>query len=95
MISFTRPGQYVFVTQYYRPSQRSESLQIYLRSTKGHTRGTFYLNDCKYRFGCRQVAVDSSGKVKVFNVDEPPSRMAVTLLSKADSPVAIVSSVEF
>ena len=56
--------------------------------------GEFHLQSCNYRFGCRQVAVDSSRAVKVFSVEEL-QRTVVTLLARSPSPIAVVSFISF
>lgn len=64
-------------------------MTVYLRYPRGTQRGDFNLQSCNYRFGCRQVAVDPSGAVKVFDVKQL-QRMVVTLLSRSSAPVAVV-----
>ena len=87
--SIPKRGKYVLVVQYFRPSDDKGRMSVYLRYPRGTQRGEFDLQSCNYRFGCRQVAVEPSGAVKVFDVAEI-QRMVVTLLSRSDSPVAVV-----
>ena len=80
----------MFVLQYYHPSDSKAKLNVYLRYPQGTQRGEFNLQRCNYRFGCRQVAVDSNGAVKVFDVSQI-QRMVVTLLARdSSSPIAVV-----
>lgn len=88
-----KSGKYVFVLQYYHPSDDKAKLNVYLRYPQGMQRGEFNLKSCNYRFGCRQVAVDSNGAVKVFDVSQI-QRMVVTLLTRdSSSPIALVCKV--
>lgn len=87
--SIPKRGKYVLVIQYYHPSDDKAPVTVYLRYPRGVQKGYFNLQKCNYRFGCRQVAVDTSGVVKVFNVTQL-QRMVVTLLSRSSSPVAVV-----
>lgn len=64
-------------------------MSVYLRYARGTQRGEFNLQSCNYRFGCRQVAVDSDDAVKVFDVKQI-QRMVVTLLSRSSSAIALV-----
>lgn len=64
-------------------------MSVYLRYPRGTQRGEFNLQSCNYRFGCRQVAVDSNDAVKVFDVKKV-QRMVVTLLSGSSSALALV-----
>lgn len=83
-------GKYVLVIQYYHPSDNKVKMNVYLRYPQGTQRGEFNLQSCNYRFGCRQVAVDNTGAVKVFDVSEL-QRMVVTLLARdSSSPIAVV-----
>ena len=83
-------GKYVLVLQYYYPSDRKTKLNVYLRYPKGSQRGEVNLQSCSYRFGCRQVTVDRTGAVKVFDVAEL-QRTVVTLLARdTSSPIALV-----
>ena len=83
-------GKYVLVIQYYHPSDNKVKMNVYLRYPQGTQRGEFNLQSCNYRFGCRQVAVDNTGAVKVFDVSVL-QRMVVTLLARdSSSPIAVV-----
>ena len=83
-------GKYVLVLQYYYPNDKKIKLNVYLRYQTGSQRGEFNLQKCNYRFGCRQVAVDNTGAVKVFDVAEL-QRTVVTLLARdTSSPIAVV-----
>lgn len=85
-----KSGKYVLVIQYYHPSDNKAKVTVYLRYPQGTQRGEFNLQSCNYRFGCRQVAVDNTGAVKVFDVSEL-QRMLVTLLARdSSSPIAVV-----
>ena len=65
-------------------------MNVYLRYPQGSQRGEFNLQSCNYRFGCRQVAVDNTNAVKVFDVSEL-QRMVVTLQARdSSSPIAVV-----
>lgn len=86
-----KSGKYVLVIQYYHPSDNKAKMNVYLRYSQGTQRGEFNLQSCNYRFGCRQVAVDNTGAVKVFDVSEL-KRMVVTLLARdSSSPIAVVN----
>jgi len=85
-----KSGKYVIVIQYYHPSDNTAKMNVYLRYPQGTQIGEFNLQSCNYRFGCRQVAVDNTGVVKVFDVSEL-RRMVVTLLARdSSSPIAVV-----
>ena len=85
-----KSGKYVLVIQYYHPSDNKAKMNVYLRYPQGTQRGEFNLQSCNYRFGCRQVAVDNTGAVQVFDVSEL-QRMVVTLLARdLSSPIAVV-----
>ena len=85
-----KSGKYVLVMQYYHPSDDKIKLDAYLRYPQGTQRGAFNLQSCNYKYGCRQVAVDNTGAVKVFHVTKL-QRMVVTLLGRdISSPIAVV-----
>ena len=82
-------GKYVLVLQYFHPAEDKTRISVYLRYRGGTQNGFFNLQSCNFRFGCRQVAVDQAGAVKVFDVLQI-QKMVVTLLSRSDSPISVV-----
>ena len=88
-LSIPKTGKYVLVLQYLHPAEDKGRISVYLRYRGGTQSGFFNLQSCNFRFGCRQVAVDQAGAVKVFDVSQI-QRMVVTLLSRSDSPISVV-----
>lgn len=76
--------------QYYHPSDQTKTLDVYLRSRRSQQKGTFYLHSCRFRFGCRQVALDKDRRLKIFKANEIERRV-ITLLIDSDTSVAVVS----
>ena len=67
-------------------------MDVYLRSYSNHQKGRVLLTSCRYKFGCRQVAIDENYQVKVFNVPRL-QQLVVTLLTAQGTTVALVRNI--
>ena len=75
--------------QYFHDSDDLKLLDVYLRSYTDQQLGRIFLTSCRFKFGCRQVAIDLNHKVKVFDVPKL-EQLVVTLITGKGTNVALV-----
>ncbi|KAK3091660.1 hypothetical protein FSP39_021617 [Pinctada imbricata] len=69
-IRVPRPGRYVLVVNYYALSNRTQDLDVNVRTQAGETRGNVLLYSCSYSVLCRQVMRDPDNMPSIINITD-------------------------
>ena len=84
-ITIPSSGFYAFIIHYISNGNSHHKIDIYIHRDFG----AIYIVPCKYRFGCRQVAMKADAKVvKFFDLDK--GRTPVKLFTSREAHVAVV-----
>ncbi|XP_051171945.1 laminin subunit alpha [Leptopilina boulardi] len=83
----TKPGAHVLVVTYITPKEENSTSSVTIEA--GDWRGKANLNPCKYTSICRQVVIDSAGRVAIMNF--PTNYIGLKIIGEVNKTIAIDS----